>query len=108
MDSRLKCALDYIASNLSKHIFLSALADVACVSKPQLVRLFQSQIGVSPMRFVEKRRLERAVQLLEHTIMTIEEIAYDIGFMNAFYFSNRFKKHMLVSPRQYRKQMKRA
>ncbi len=102
MDARLRQAVQAITHNLAHKWTLSAIASAASVSEPHVVRLFRRHLGQSPLQYVEQRRLERAGQLLQHTVNRISDISDELGFESPFYFSLRFKKHLGVNPRSYR------
>jgi YesN/AraC family two-component response regulator len=57
--------------------------------------------GKSPVEFIKSVRLKRAIQLLQTNQFTIAEIAYEVGFNDAKYFSKVFKAEFLVTPSQY-------
>ncbi len=103
-DARVRQALDYICLNLHQEITLASLADVTGLSASRLSHLFQEQLGMSALAFLELRRLNRAKQLLELTSRAVHEIAQEVGFANPFYFSLRFKRQTGLSPRAYRQQ----
>lgn len=104
LDPRLQAAIDYIGSNLGQKLDLSAVADAASLSLSRFAHLFRAQVGLTPQRFIEQQRLERARQLLERTAMPVKSIAYEVGFSNPFYFSLRFKRYTGRSPTGFRAQ----
>jgi transcriptional regulator GlxA family with amidase domain len=61
-------------------------------------------MGVSPVEYRNLIRIHTACSLLEGTSMSIEEIAASVGFDSPFYLSRIFKKHIHLSPRQYRQE----
>ena len=67
-------------------------------------RLFKELTRLSPTQYVIQCRLSRAANLLITTDFLLAEIAESCGFENQFYFSKLFKRHYLVSPREYRRQ----
>jgi AraC family transcriptional regulator, arabinose operon regulatory protein len=101
-DSRISKALDILCENYAKSISLSLLSKQCGLSVSRLAHLFRDQVGITPQRFLEIQRLNRARQLLELTQNSVSEIAYEVGFQNPFYFSLRFKKHTRLNPRAYR------
>lgn len=106
-DERVQRAVDFLCENLSSVITLRALASRIGLSPSRLAHLFTSQAGKSPMQYLEAQRIRRARQLLEFTQKNVAEIAAEVGFESAFYFSLRFKKNTKLSPRLYRKQFAR-
>ena len=101
MDERVSEALHYIHSHLAEKINVQFLADMTALSPSRLAHLFQKQLGVAPMQYLDLQRIERSKLLLERTSSGIKHIAEEVG-MDPVYFSLRFKQHTGVSPRQYR------
>jgi transcriptional regulator GlxA family with amidase domain len=60
--------------------------------------------GLSPNQYHLNLRITRAQELLESTLLNIEEVADQTGFENIYYFSKIFKKKVGTSPKVYRKQ----
>lgn len=102
-DPRIRRALDIMGSDLSSPFSVDGLARACGLSASRLTHLFRDQVGASPQRFSERCRLNRAAELLRHGGMAIGEIAQEVGFDNAFYFSNRFRKAFGKSPRDFAK-----
>ena len=63
---------------------------------------FKAITGHSPHQYHQSLKLERAKELLESTILNIDEIADQTGFESIYYFSKLFKQKTGLSPRQYR------
>ena len=77
------------------------LASEVGMSRANLYRKLQVIINDTPVNFIKKIKLKRAVQLLENSDMYISEIAYMTGFNNQKYFSKCFSKEYNMSPTQY-------
>ena len=103
LDPRVRRALDIMGSELSTPFSVAALAKACGLSASRLTHLFHAQAGSSPQRFSERFRLNRAAELLRLGGMTVGEVAHEVGFDNAFYFSNRFRKAFGKSPRNFAK-----
>ena len=71
-------------------------------------RLFTSEIGESPARFVERVRVQRARDLLETTAEGLETIAADCGFGNAETLRRAFHRQLSVPPDSYRSRFHRT
>jgi AraC-like DNA-binding protein len=102
--SRLGALWEQVDEHLSFPWTVTALADRAGTSGEHLRRLCRTALGRSPMRHVASLRMRRAAALLASEAFTIEAIAAQIGYENAFAFSTAFKRHMGLSPSQYRLQ----
>jgi len=99
---RLSFAIDAIHSQASLPLDIDALASTACLSKFHFLRLFKQAFGLSPYQYMQQLRLGKALHLLKHTSLTINEIATTLGFENSNSFSRLFYQRHLVYPSQYR------
>lgn len=77
------------------------------VSQSHLSRAFLKDMGIKPVLYLTRLRLEEAVRLLNTTALSINEIAEKCGFDNGNYFCKVFKKYMGVSPTDFRVQMEK-
>ena len=102
IDDRLLRAIEYIDRDLRADLDVAVLARTANLSVSRFAHLFRAQLGVTPQRFVERRRLDAAARLLELTTRPISAIAAEVGFTNPLYFSTRFRHHTSQSPTTYR------
>ncbi len=94
--------IEYIDEHLSEQLTLEGLAEVAHFEKSYLTYLFNKLWGVSPMRYVNHLRVERAKLLLAGTEKSVTEIAAEVGFKSIHYFSRFFKEKENISPNDYR------
>lgn len=83
-----------------------ALADIACVNGCYLIRLFKREVGLSPLRYINQKKIEKAQLLLLTADMPVKEIAYELGFFDLSYFIRLFKKKVGVTPQEYRASMR--
>jgi AraC family transcriptional regulator of arabinose operon len=102
-DARVRQAADYLASHLREPFHLEGLAGRCNLSVSRLSHLFKEEMGVTPQQFLETQRMRHACDLLRLTGMSIAEVAREVGYEDAFYFSNRFRRSVGVSPLGYRK-----
>lgn len=77
------------------------LAEELCMSPSKLNRKFMAMIGKSPVEFIRKIRLRRAVTLLDSQKYSVSEVCYMVGFTTPTYFSVCFKKEFGCSPSNY-------
>jgi AraC-like DNA-binding protein len=101
---RIKDVLNYINKNYNKDLTLEELSKEVDMSKFYLCRLFKENLKMSPVEYINKVRVERAIELLRNTDMSISEIALECGFNNISYFIKVFKRHMQITPLKFRKQ----
>jgi AraC-like DNA-binding protein len=90
--------LEYMDSRYTENPSLERIAAAASLAPVYFHRLFKKHCGVSPFAVMERKRMGRAVSLLNSTDMTLAEIASRTGYKNEFYFSRVFKKYFKVSP----------
>ncbi len=95
-------AIHYIEHNLSSITSLSILSTALNISLSYLEHTFKNSMGVSLMQYVIKSRLNYAAKQLLETNDPIKSIAAACGFHSFTHFSNTFKKHIGISPREYR------
>ncbi|MCK9926212.1 AraC family transcriptional regulator [Frankia sp. Mgl5] len=98
----LRRARDHIDRHYREPLDLDVLARVAQVSKFHLVRSFEAAYGETPIRYVTRRRIERAQDLLRHANLTVTEICVMVGFASLGSFSARFTQLVGESPTAYR------
>ncbi|MGH9116511.1 MAG: helix-turn-helix transcriptional regulator [Acidimicrobiales bacterium] len=87
---------------------LAAIADVAAVSRHHFVRCFARVYGETPMRYLTRRRIERAQDLLRSANLTVTEICMMVGYTSLGSFSSRFRELTGDSPIEYRDRWARA
>src|SRR4051794_32412549 len=80
-----------------------ALARIAHVSAAHFIRTFRATFGETPHRYLQRRRVERAMYLLVQTDETITEICYAVGFESLGTFSRTFRDIVGESPSDYRR-----
>ncbi len=102
--NRFQTVLKYIHQHLHQEITLQDLAEILDLNPAYFSSLFSQTMGISPINFINQRRIEEAQHLLLSTHKTLKEIASQVGFKDAFYFSRLFKKAVGASPGNYRKQ----
>lgn len=99
---RLHKMLEFIEDNYQKKITLNEIANVANISKSEASRCFHNHLHTSPIDYLIKYRMEKAIFLLTQTNESITSIAYNCGFHSPSYFNKRFAAVFHCSPKQYR------
>lgn len=97
--------LAYIHENSREPITLKQMAERAGLSISHLSTLFKEQTGLSPMDYFIRYRMQRACALLKFDSRSVQEIAYEVGYEDPYYFSRLFKKVIGVSPLHFRKSL---
>jgi AraC-like DNA-binding protein len=98
----LRRARDHVDLCYATELDLDGLARVAGVSKYHFVRCFEAAYGETPIRYLTRRRIERAQDLLRHANLTVTEICTAVGFASLGSFSARFRELVGESPTAYR------
>lgn len=106
-NERIKQVLNYIHTHIDKNIDVEKLADVACVTKPYMIRLFKREFGISPLQYINNKKVERAQLMLYTTALPVKEVAYALGFTDNSYFIRLFRKQVGVTPQEYRDRMRK-
>lgn len=82
---------------------LETLAGRLSVSRATLSRRFRLVVGQPPMTYLTQWRLARAADLLRGSELTVEQVAHEVGYANAFAFSTAFKRAHDLAPRDFRR-----
>jgi AraC-like DNA-binding protein len=98
----LRRARDHIDRYYQRPLDLGQLAAVAGVSKYHFARSFEAAYGQTPMRYLTRRRIERAQDLLRSANLTVTEVCMAVGFASLGSFSSRFTQLAGESPAAYR------
>ena len=102
----LKKSIKYIHANYTEKIQIPYLAKLEGLSNSRYITLFSREMGKSPSEYILELRLGRACDLLLTTDMEICLIGALSGYKDQYFFSKIFKKHIGMSPREYRKRHK--
>ncbi len=99
----LERAIQYIQNNIEKKISVDNLARHSKISQPQLFKLFQSYLNISPHKYILSQQLLRARTMLAGTSKPIKAIALQCGFKNLEVFYRRFRCESGMPPDKYRR-----
>lgn len=94
--------ISFLEQHFSNISGISEAADFIGVSQCHLTRSFSKDVGISPLEYLTKIRLNHALDLLVNTNETLDEIAHKCGYDNGNYFGKIFKKYMNCTPMTYR------
>lgn len=98
----LRRSRDLVDRCYHKPLDLSMLASAAGVSKYHFTRAFAEAYGETPIRYLTRRRIDRAQDLLRNANLTVTEISIMVGFKSLGSFTSRFTTLVGVSPTKYR------
>ncbi|RKR92320.1 AraC-like DNA-binding protein [Micromonospora pisi] len=97
-------ARDAMDRGYAQPLDVPALARIAHVSEAHFTRTFRATFGETPHRYLQRRRVERAMFLLRETNRPVTEICLDVGFGSLGTFSRTFRDIVGRSPRTYRRE----
>ncbi len=100
----IQVSVSYINNNYEREISLKDIAQYVFLSTSYFTRAFKEEMGISPINYLLKTRIERAKELLKDSTQKISDIALSVGFSNQQRFNDIFKKYVKMTPLQYRKE----
>ena len=104
-NSPLSCveqATRFIKQNYYIELDVQTLCDYVNYSRSYLSRVFRRETGLTIPEYINRIRMENAMELLRETSLSMREIAASVGIHDSFYFSKLFKKFIGQTPREYR------
>jgi AraC-like DNA-binding protein len=97
-------ARDAIDRDYARPLNIPALARIALVSEAHFIRTFRATFGETPHRYLQRRRVERAMTLLRNTDRSVTDICFAVGFSSLGTFSRTFRDILGRSPSAFRQQ----
>ena len=107
-DSAIKEAQHYIEGNVSKKISVEKLAEMYSISRRNFVRRFKRATQNTPLEYIQRVKIEAAKKSLESTQKNVNEIMYQVGYVDQKAFRNVFKKYVGLSPVAYKGKYNRS
>jgi AraC-like DNA-binding protein len=99
---RLKRAIDFMMENLAEPIGLAEIATAAGLSRMHFAAQFRVTTGLPPHDYIQRRRIERAQELLANSDLPLVEIGLDVGFKNQSHFTTVFSRLVGQTPNVWR------
>lgn len=96
-----KQMLSFIQEHYKETLSLEMIADSGNVCKSSCAALFRKYLCQTPISYLTGYRLDKSLDLLLNSDMSITEISYEVGFNNASYFAETFRKYYHCAPREY-------
>jgi AraC-like DNA-binding protein len=100
--AKIRLVEEFVDANLHTSISLTSLANLVGMSIFHFARCFRQSVGEAPHRYLTRRRIERARQLLANPTLGVADVALRCGFSNQSHFSETFRRNVGSSPREYR------
>jgi transcriptional regulator GlxA family with amidase domain len=94
---------EWVARNYDTSTPVATMAQTSGLSERAFNRRFSRATGLTPLEYVHTLRLEEAKHLLERADTPVEEIAQEVGYEDASFFSRLFRRNVGITPAQYRK-----
>ncbi|MDQ2922966.1 MAG: AraC family transcriptional regulator [Candidatus Dormibacteraeota bacterium] len=102
LNRRMLRARDAIDRAYANPLDIANLSQVACVSEAHFIRTFKTTFGETPHRYLQRRRVERAMFMLRETEKSVTDVCLDAGFTSLGTFSRTFHDIVGMSPTDYR------
>ena len=94
---------EVVEAHLYSSISIVDLADLSGRSLSTFKRDFEIQFSDTPANFIKEKKLEKALELLQSTELSVSEICYEVGFQDTSHFTKTFKQKYNQLPSEYRK-----
>ena len=91
---------EYIHNHLHQDLKLQEMAAIAQISPYHFLRLFRQSVGVTPHQYISQCRLNQAKYLLQHSELSIIEVATQTGFCDQSHLTRYFKRMIGITPKQ--------
>ena len=95
--------IQYLQEHYEKEISVSEVAQAVHFSPFYLSRIFKEELDFTIIEYLIEIRLSAARYLLENSLLTVSQIASQVGFHDPAYFSRIFKKHIGIGPKEYQR-----
>jgi AraC-like DNA-binding protein len=102
LNRRLLRARDAMDRTYARSLDVAAMARIAHVSEAHFIRSFRVAFGETPHRYLQRRRVERAMFLLRRTERAVTDVCFDVGFTSVGTFTRTFAQIVGESPTAYR------
>ncbi|MFC4305065.1 AraC family transcriptional regulator [Cohnella boryungensis] len=94
----------FIEARLAEPVTLEQLARHVHLHPNYLVRYFNKHFAVSPLKYLNRKRMQKARELLRSTSLTVKEVADRVGYPDTNHFAKAFRRESSCSPTEYRRQ----
>lgn len=101
-DNRILKVIRFIREHLSEPIRIIDLSDKCCLSEDHFIRLFKKEMGVTPIDYVNRKKIEQCQLRLLLCEDSIQEVAYTVSIFNISYFNKLFKKIVGTTPTKFK------
>ena len=102
LNRRMLRSRDAIDRAYSQPLDIPNLSRIASVSEAHFIRTFKATFGETPHRYLQRRRVERAMFMLRESHRSVTDICLEVGFTSLGTFSRTFRDIVRVTPSEYR------
>ncbi len=95
-------SISYIAAHMHEKISLDTVSKLCDLNPYEFSRAFKRENGMNFQTYLIQQRIEKAVILLQHPGYNITDIALSVGFNSSSYFTQMFRRHMKITPKEYK------
>ena len=99
---RIRIIHNYVESHLHESLNVNDMASALHLHPNYFISYFKKHFGMPPLKYVNRKRMEKARQLLGSTSLSVKEIAERSGYPDTHYFAKSFRKETGLSPTEYR------
>lgn len=96
----------FMEEQVHTNLTLDQISAYAGMGKYHFSHMFKKWYGISPMQYYTSKRMEQACDLLQKSVLSVEEIAEQLGYLDSGYFRKAFKNYFGLTPTAYRKQVR--
>jgi AraC-like DNA-binding protein len=96
-------SIEYMKTHYMERITVQDISAYFSVHRGYFSKIFAQQVGMTPMHYLEKLRMEKAIELLQMPDYTINEISLTIGYLDPYTFTRAFSKYYGIPPGKWRK-----
>lgn len=100
-------AMAYMQKNYSKPITMEQVSKASGISRRNLFRYFKTRINCTPLEYLTRLRLQKVLELMSQSDLTLGEIAMRCGFCDSNYLSKQFSAAYGIPPGRFRKQQRK-
>lgn len=104
-EERINAVIEYIENHIEQSVTVEDLSRLLDLHPNYFIKMFRTHMGLSPLQYINRLKIERAKMLLETEDYNISTISYMLGFAQPSYFAKLFKQFVGRSPKEYRKEM---
>lgn len=94
--------IKYVENHYHEKIYISELAENCLISQHQFSRAFKRDKGITFREYLINYRIDKARELLDESLLSVGDVSFSVGFLDHSYFTRMFKRHVGISPSEYR------